>query len=280
MKQVMFLMTAALAFIAFLSFLPEEVVSKPGPRTIILSNKNTVVLNAPVSDESASLVQKELMEASSRLRSKDAIYLVLNSPGGSVSAGEKIIETAKGLSNPIHTITIFSASMSFIISQYLQDRLILETGMMMSHRAYAGGLEGQVPGNLVTRTLSLLNSIVQIDKDIAARSGYTTETYQELIRDELWMRGQSAIAAKFADEVVAIRCGNDLHGPGKEQSINVMGIFTIKVVFDKCPLITAPISISMDNGYSVEQVERASLLVNSPANYVRKYGTLPMVGHE
>lgn len=279
MKHIMFLITAAIMFIALLSFLPQEVVSKTGPRVIILSERNTVSLNMPIDGASASDVQNGLMNASAKLRNKEPIYLVLNSPGGSISDGEKIIETAKGLSNPIHTISIFSASMSFIISQYLEDRLILESGVMMSHRAYAGGLEGQVPGNLVTRALSLLDNIRQIDFDVAKRAGMDVLAYEELIRDELWMRGIRAKDYQFADEVVTIRCDKTLQGPGEPQQFS-FGFFKVQVVFDKCPLITQPVSANIKGEATKEEKEEALLLVSDRLSYVRKYGVKRLVGHE
>lgn len=268
-KAVAFTVSALIGLVLLLS-LPREADSK-SRKVITLRDTNTVSLNMPIDGSSAKEVQQQLMNLSQALPSYEPIYLVLNSPGGSIDDGEKIIETAQGLPQMVHTISLFSASMSFIVSQYLDKRYILDTGTMMSHRAYAEGLSGQVPGNLVTRTLGLLASLDQVDEYVAKRAGMTKDAYQDLIRDELWMRGKKAVDLKLADEVTAVRCTKSLNGPGDARILRLF-LFDVKVVFHKCPLITEPLSVEIAGAPS-EQVKRQihELLYDKSA-FLRDFG--------
>jgi ATP-dependent protease ClpP protease subunit len=237
-------------------------------KTIVLTSENTISLNLPIIGRTAGNIQQSLMDSKA-----SNIYLVLNSPGGNVSDGYKIIETAKGLNKSVHTVSIFSASMSFIISQFLDKRYIIETGVMMSHRAYAGGMEGQVPGNLVIRTLDLLSEFVDLDQKISERANMPRITYENLTRDELWMHGVHAVELKFADEMVRIRCDSSLNGPADPSNVSFMGI-SVSIVFHKCPLITEPLSVSIENSNVSEEARQViyKLLYNKE-QFVRDYGT-------
>jgi hypothetical protein len=116
----------------------------------------------------------------------------------------------------------------------------------MSHRPY-GGEEGQIPGSLTTRVASDLRKFRAINAHVASRAGVSVAAYEKAIADELWLNGEDAVKSGFMDEVVSVRCDDSLRGADEPVSVNVMGMFTAKVVFDKCPLITAPLSISSDS---------------------------------
>lgn len=210
-------------------------------KTLVLSDDTTIVLRLPVTDESAGKVQLELME---KAKAGKPLYLVLNSPGGSVVAGKAIIETAKGLGVPVHTISLFSASMSFIISQYLDKRYVLDSSMLMTHRAAVEGMAGQIPGSLMSRVMGLYLETIEVDRHIAERSGMPLEIYGMHTANELWMTGKAALDLKFADEMVNVRCGKSLEGSSPKQVVE-LGFVSLDVVFSKCPLVAAPTSVKV-----------------------------------
>lgn len=277
MNKAVYILVSGFVFVFLMGLVPETASPKAGPRTIVLNEANTVSLNVAIDSNSASETQLQLMKKASHLPSSAPLYLILNSPGGSIVDGEKIIETAQGLPNPIHTISIFSASMSFIISQYLDRRLIVESGTMMSHRAYAEGIGGQIPGNLVTRTLGLLSAITQMDTAVAKRVGMAVTNYQEMIRDEAWLRGQEAVNYHFADEVVRIQCDRSLSGPGPEQIVD-LGLFKVVVRWHLCPLITRPFSVAMSDELTEEQRQQVNYMLYDKAAFVRQYGAKTLTG--
>lgn len=273
-RIVMGFMALLIAGVIFVgTSVPQQEVTAGGYKVITLSESNTVSLNTPIDGPTATEVQAALVSKDHASYSKDPLYIVLNSPGGSVYAGNAIIETAKGLSRPVHTISMFSASMSFMISQYLDKRYVIETSNLMSHRAFAGGMSGQVPGNLITRTDALLEDIRKLEKPIADRAGYTLEAYEAMIADELWMNSDKSVKLRFADEVVRVRCDKTLNGPGEEKAIQVF-IFTIMVTFHKCPLITYPLSVKFGTEVSEEWKNLILDMLQDRVKFVRNYGPI------
>ena len=60
-----------------------------------LTENNTVTLKGAVTFNSVSDVGKELLELSGKIRLNSEIYLILDSPGGSIYAGLNLISLMK-----------------------------------------------------------------------------------------------------------------------------------------------------------------------------------------
>jgi ATP-dependent Clp protease protease subunit len=214
-------------------------------KTLILTSSNTVVLNREFSSTSVAEVQSKL--ALLALNTKKDLYLVLDSPGGSVDAGLSLIDFAKALPNKVHTITLFSASMAYVTAQYLDRRYIVANGTMMSHRMRIGGLGGQVPGEADSRLSNINTMSFEISNIIAKRVGISYKEYMLSIYDELWLTGSQAVAKNHADEIVSARCDKTLTGSYESSVRTLFGEFT--VVFSKCPLIRGPLDVKTDNKF-------------------------------
>jgi len=225
--------------LAVAAFFSREVDSKQED-VLVLTDANTVSLNLPIMGDTASFIQQQLLEKSDKLSHNKPIYLTLNSPGGSIDDGNKIINTAQGLPQKVHTISFFSASMSFQISQNLGTRYVVADSELMSHRAAVGGVQGNIPGNAFTRLYSLLEMVTRLDEIVAKRAGLDLEMYQKMVVDELWMGAQQSIDLHFADKQVRVQCDKSLRGYGPTQNFSFF-LGTIHVKFHKCPLITEPV---------------------------------------
>jgi ATP-dependent Clp protease protease subunit len=263
------LMSATVVALVVSLFIGLSAASSPKD-LLILSEKNTINLNMPIDGSSAKTVQLALLDKSAKLSAAEPIYLFLNSPGGSIDAGQRIIETAHGIPQKVHTVSLFSASMSFIISQYLNNRYITENGVMMSHRAYGGGMEGQIPGNLITRTLFTLAQIVAVDAYVAKRAGIPTKQYQDLIANELWMEPSQAEQLKFADKTVRIRCDSTLRGPAAPIKLQVF-VFNVELTYHKCPLITEPLSIKLADDITPRAKSAVESIIHDKAGFYHEY---------
>ena len=210
---------------------------------VVLTSKNTVVMDQAFRASSVAQVQNKLAKLSAN--TNEDLYLILNSPGGSISAGQSLIDFAKSLPNKVHTITVFAASMAYLTAQHLDKRYILPSGKMMSHRARIGGLGGQVPGEANTR-LSFITSIVdEIFASTAKRVGVSFEEYMGLVYDELWLTANQAVKTNHADEVIVAKCDKSLSGTYVRTVRSFFGNF--KVTFSKCPLINGPLKIHTSN---------------------------------
>jgi ATP-dependent protease ClpP protease subunit len=204
---------------------------------VTLTDENHVIFSGPVNDRSVAQAQLELSRISKELDEDEIIYLVLDTPGGSVSAGNLFIDFAKSLPQKIKPICIFCASMGYHMFQSFEERLVYSSSTLMSHRAALGGLSGQVPGELESRLASIKVVLNQMDAVAAKRVGLTKEAYQKLIYDELWLDGISAVKTRHADRLAKIKCSKDLADATRQEE--VLTLFgPVKITLSKCPLIT------------------------------------------
>ena len=239
--------------------------SNPG-EVLTISDDNTIILNMPIFSDSASEVSKKLLEKDKKLKPGKPIYIVLDTPGGSVEEGLKIIEVAKSLPRPVHTISLFSASMGFVISQHLDSRFVIESSTLMSHRAFVSGIKGEYPGSFISRVFSMGNQLMAINSRVASRAGIPLKNYLDLIRNELWMGSDEAISYKFADKKITLRCDSSLSGYAEPQDLD-LGLFSLKIQFHKCPLISQPKILKGESSI-------VNLLINRKMEFMNSFGTL------
>lgn len=213
-------------------------------KTIILTEKNTLILRNIIDDQSVVGVQNQAIRLSSSISEKNTIYLFLDTPGGDIQAGYSLINTLNGLPQRVDTITNFAGSMGFITAQSLGRRYVLPTGTFMSHRA-RGGLSGQIPGELNSRLLFFTGVLDAQDGVIASRLGLSKRTYQNLVINEYWTSGTNSVSNRVADEVVNVRCNKTL-SEGKTEEVMYTFFGTVTLVYSSCPLISAPLEVKFD----------------------------------
>jgi len=187
----------------------------------------------------------KILELHRTLPKNKAIILYLDTPGGSIAAGNQLIELVEGLPRKVVTVTSFAASMGYQIVQAFHTRYILESGVLMSHRASIGGLSGQVPGEANSRLKWISETVEEMEKKTSKRLNMSLKDYKEAIRDELWLTGNIAVSTRHADKVVKARCDKSLEGT-VESSVNTM-FGPVTVEMHKCPLISGPVKIKMDD---------------------------------
>jgi len=215
-------------------------------RAIILSESNALIINGPISMETIGPLMQQALTLDKTLPLDSALYMVMATPGGSIQAGLELIAFLNSLKHPVHTITIFSASMGFHVVQQLKgERYILPFGTLMTHKAY-GSFEGEFPGQLDSRYGFYLRRLRAMDRIIVKRLGksYTLKSYMALYANEFWVDGADAVRIGFADGLVKVRCDDTLSGT-REEKINFFG-FKLKVTWSKCPMILTPLKIEED----------------------------------
>lgn len=108
-----------------------------------LLNDRIIFLSGEITDEISNLVVSELLYLNSL--SNDDIYLYINSPGGSVTAGMAIYDTMNFIESDVSTICVgMCASMAaFLLSSGVKGkRLALKNSEVMIHQPL-GGAQGQ-----------------------------------------------------------------------------------------------------------------------------------------
>lgn len=234
MKSNLFLFLIGIALCSVTAFAQAN-------KSIMLTSKNHVVLSGPVNDKSVAEVQLELGKLAVINSAGSIIYLVLDTPGGSVMAGNQLADFAKSLPVKIKPICVFCASMGYHLFQSFDERLVQPSSVLMSHRVSLSGVEGQIPGELISRIQFYTEMSVEMDKAVAKRVNLSFEAYQKLIYDELWLTGSKAVATKHADRLANIYCSNDLLKGVKKETVNTM-FGPVEVTMSKCPLITGILS--------------------------------------
>lgn len=220
-------------------------------KVITLTSQNSVTFNQAFRSSYVAKKQLEILELLNNSSEKD-IYLVMYTPGGSISAGQLFIDTIRATGRNVHTLTIFSASMGYQTVQALGKRYILPSGTLMSHRGYVSGLSGQLPGELNTRINMLTATVNNMEKVSAARVGIPLTQYKKEILNELWLVGEDAVKKGHADEVALAKCDASLSGTRLETVRTIFGPVTVE--FANCPLITGFISVKFGSRRAVNRL--------------------------
>lgn len=162
---------------------------------------NNVVLVVDEIDESAVKIADEI-KAKERAGANE-LYVLINSPGGSVLDGALIVSAIEAANIPVYTVCLqLCASMSAIIHAYGTERYAVARSNIMYHPA-AAGVQGTVP-QMLSR-LNWINSIVyKMDSYIARRAGLEPDTFVQMLNNELWLDAEDATAAHFNDQVVSV----------------------------------------------------------------------------
>ena len=170
-----------------------------------LLKERIVFLNGEVNDVLANIVIAQLLFLESEDPDKD-IYLYINSPGGSVSAGLGIYDTMNFIKPDVGTIcTGLAASMGafLLCSGAKGKRICLPNSEVMIHQPL-GGAQGQateieIAAKHILRTKERLNRI------IAANCGKSIEEVANDTDRDNWLSAEEALAYGLIDEIKVSR---------------------------------------------------------------------------
>lgn len=221
----------AFAMIANVSFANPP----PPPEEVLLTPQNSVVLRGEVDSKSIS----ELITQMSAMNGQN-VYVYISSPGGSIRAGNEFIRFMDAYKGHVTCIADTAASMAFSILQACNTRLVFPDSIIMQHEA-TFGLEGQTPNNIsfLGMILSMLDAMNKME---AARMEMTVEDLKKKIRDDWWLYGTQAVAAKAADGTAHVLCSPELIKSTTTQDVKTF-FFSAKLTFSNCPLIGYPVKI-------------------------------------
>jgi len=168
---------------------------------VIKPNSDRVLRLYGEVNEMSLLVADQIKVLSAQ--SKEPIYLLINSPGGSVLDGAQIVSAIEGSVAPVYTVCEqLCASMAAIIHQYGKERLMYDRSILMFHNA-AGGAQGYVP-QMLSR-LNVINRYVnKMQAHIAARAGVDLTTWLNRMGDEIWIDAEDATASNLNDKIVNV----------------------------------------------------------------------------
>lgn len=136
--------------------------------------------------------------------SNEPIFVLINSPGGSVQVGNEIISLMQAANGPVYTVCLsLCASMGAIILEHGTKRFALDRSVVMFHDA-SGGTEGSL-GHMNSILQFYLRGIEKTNRYIAERSLMKYEKFMELQKDELWIDAEDAKNLNLLDDLVRLK---------------------------------------------------------------------------
>lgn len=205
---------------------------------LTLSERNTVKFDSDFNMKSVTKLQSEILAKHFALPEGEAINVVIVSPGGSIVAGNNLIQFMNDLNRRYNVVCKFCASMAFHTFQGLNDahRFLTSDGILMTHKA-RGMFGGTFPGQANAQLNLWLEIIKRMDENVVNKTNgkHTLDTYRKLYADDYWCEGEVCIEQGFADHVTPVTCDKTLSGTNSE-IIRFFGK-RIKIYTNKCPLV-------------------------------------------
>ncbi len=167
-----------------------------------LLRERIVFLGQPVTDELANLIVAQLLFLEAEDAEKD-IYLYINSPGGSVSAGLGIFDTMNQIRPDVSTICVgLAASMgAFLLSAGVKGkRMSLPNSRIMIHQPL-GGAQGQAT-DIEIQAKEILYLKDLLNQHLANHTGQPLDKITEDTDRDFFMSAEDAKEYGLIDQVI------------------------------------------------------------------------------
>lgn len=166
-----------------------------------LLKERIIFISGEINDMLANNVIAELLYLDSI--SNDDIYLYINSPGGSVTAGMAIYDTMNFIKSDVATICIgIAASMAaFLLSSGKKGkRSVLPNADVMIHQPL-GGAEGQA-SDIKIAADRIICIRKRLNKILAANTGQSLKKIERDTERDNYLSAREAISYGLVDEII------------------------------------------------------------------------------
>lgn len=206
-----------------------------------LNHSRVIYLNSEVSTESTQSLAEQIKELNKE--SNEDIFLLINSPGGSVLDGASLISEMEASSAHVNTVcTGFCASMAAMIHSYGYKRYATDRAILMYHPASAG-IQGQVP-NMLSQLTTITRYLDKMVSNIVTRSKVSKSEFDSLVSYELWVDAEDAEQKGLTDGTVNLDVPSQPSSPqslylptpeqpSKEKSVTAPKPFKVMLITDK-----------------------------------------------
>jgi ATP-dependent Clp protease protease subunit len=170
-----------------------------------LLRERIVFLSDEINDHIASLVTAQLLFLEAEDPDKD-IYLYINSPGGSVTAGLAVYDTMQYIRPAVSTLCLGqAASMGAILlaAGAKGKRYALPHSRIMIHQPF-GGVQGAA-ADIDIQAREILRIRQEINEILAKHTGQEIGTIQQHTDRDRFMTGPEAVEFGLVDEVIVSR---------------------------------------------------------------------------
>jgi ATP-dependent Clp protease protease subunit len=166
-----------------------------------LLKERIVFVTGPIEDHMANLVVAQLLFLEAEDPKKD-IFLYVNSPGGSVTAGLSIVDTMNHIKPDVATVCVgMAASMgSILLSQGAKGkRAILPNAEVMIHQPW-GGAQGQASDIEITAR-HILKTRDRLNNMLAKATGKPLKQIEKDTDRDFFMTSEEAKKYGIVDQI-------------------------------------------------------------------------------
>lgn len=170
-----------------------------------LLKERVVFLVGPVNDMSANLVVAQLLFLEAENPDKD-IYLYINSPGGSVTAGMSIYDTMQFIKPDVSTLCIGQAASmgAFLLAAGAKGkRYSLPNSRVMIHQP-SGGFQGQ-SSDIEIHAKEILYLRSKLNDILAYHTGRTADEIDRDTERDNFMSAEQSVEYGMIDKVIGSR---------------------------------------------------------------------------
>ncbi len=167
-----------------------------------LLNERIIFLGGAIDDHTANLIIAQLLYLDHSDSKKD-IYLYINSPGGSVTAGLAILDTMNFVKPNVSTICVgIAASMGAVLlsAGAKGKRFALPNSEVMIHQVM-GGAEGQA-SDIALSAKHILRTKDTLNKILAKNTGNKFEQVEKDSDRDYWLTSDEAKKYGIIDAII------------------------------------------------------------------------------
>ncbi len=166
-----------------------------------LLKERIIMLNGLITDELANSIVAQLLFLDSE--NNDDIYLYINSPGGSITAGMAIHDTMQYIRSDVSTICIgIAASMAafILLSGAKGKRFILPNSEVLIHQPL-GGAEGQAT-EIKIAAERILKLKAKINELMSQYTGQPVEKIEQDTERDYFLNAKEALKYGIVDKII------------------------------------------------------------------------------
>lgn len=170
-----------------------------------LLKERIIFLGGAIEDYNANLVIAQLLFLEAEDPKKD-IYLYINSPGGSVTAGLAVLDTMNYVKPDIATVTVgiaASAAAVILSAGKKGKRFALPNSEVMIHQPW-GGAQGQATDIEITAK-HILATRERLNKILAKNTGQKLERVEKDVERDYFMSAEEAKKYGIIDDIYKSR---------------------------------------------------------------------------
>lgn len=167
-----------------------------------LFNSRVLMLEGEVNDIVCNSLIRSMLVLEHQ-SANEPITLIINSPGGSVTAGLALIDTMQALDCPVHTVGEgMVASMGAVILASGDHRSVYRHTQVLIHQIMGGtGVAQQTDIEIVAQHTSDMRHA--LDELLAERSKLSAQEFHDLTERDCWCTADRALELGLVDEIIA-----------------------------------------------------------------------------